>query len=156
MPMAAPTHWVVCILKTNNKTHQKAHVLLFSNDLTLETEKMIDYYALRFQIEFNFRDAKQYWGLADFMNIKQAPVNTAVNLALFLVNVSAKLRDPFELAHTDFSVLDIKAWYRGLKFLAKTLKRLPQKLHPIVIQDITEHIATIGAIHQIPNQIDTG
>ncbi|MCI5180697.1 MAG: hypothetical protein D3911_15555 [Candidatus Electrothrix sp. AW3_4] len=26
---------------------------------------------MRFQIEFNFRDAKQYWGLDDFMNIKE-------------------------------------------------------------------------------------
>jgi len=28
-------------------------------------DKLIDYYQLRFQIEFNFRDAKQYWGLED-------------------------------------------------------------------------------------------
>ena len=24
---------------------------------------------IRFQIEFNFRDAKQFWGLEDFMNL---------------------------------------------------------------------------------------
>jgi len=40
-------------------------VLLFSDDLTLASETLIDYYSLRFQIEFNFRDAKQYWGLED-------------------------------------------------------------------------------------------
>ena len=27
------------------------------------------YYSLRFQIEFNFRDAKQFWGFEDFMNV---------------------------------------------------------------------------------------
>ena len=74
---------VVCILKTN----LQAHVLVFSSDLTMDAEKMIDYYALRFQIEFNFRDAKQYWGLQDFINVNKIPVNNAANLSMFMVNV---------------------------------------------------------------------
>ena len=37
--------------------------------LVEDAETLIDYYALRFQIEFNFRDAKQFWGLEDFMNV---------------------------------------------------------------------------------------
>ena len=60
---------VVCILKTNLTTKQQAHALVFSSDLTMDAEKMIDYYALRFQIEFNFRDAKQYWEGQGFMNV---------------------------------------------------------------------------------------
>jgi len=32
---------------------------------------------IRFQIEFNFRDAKQYWGLEDFMNVRQQTVTNA-------------------------------------------------------------------------------
>ena len=52
---------VVCILKTHLRTEKKSHVLLFSSDLALDAETLIDYYALRFQIEFNFRDAKQFW-----------------------------------------------------------------------------------------------
>ena len=77
---------MVCILKTHLLTEKKSHVLLFSSDLALEAEKMIDYYRLRFQIEFNFRDAKQYWGLEDFMNVKKTPVNNAANLSMFMVN----------------------------------------------------------------------
>jgi putative transposase len=57
-------------VKANLKTGRSAKVLLFSDDLNLARETLIDYYALRFQIEFNFRDAKQYWGLKDFMNVK--------------------------------------------------------------------------------------
>ena len=64
---------VVCILKTERATHRTSHVYLFSSDLTLDAEKMIDYYGLRFQLEFNFRDAKQYWGLEGFMNVKKTP-----------------------------------------------------------------------------------
>ena len=104
---------VVCLLKTDAKTQEKSHVLVFSSDLDLEAETMIDYYALRFQIEFNFRDAKQFWGLDDFMNIKEIPVNNAANLSMFMVNVSAKLREMFGTEHPGFGVLDIKARYRG-------------------------------------------
>jgi putative transposase len=50
---------VVIIVKTNLHTQAQAHVILFSSDLTLAAASLVDYYGLRFQIEFNFRDAKQ-------------------------------------------------------------------------------------------------
>ncbi len=95
---------MVCIRKTHLKTKQQSHILLFSSDLTLDADKMIDYYALRFQLEFNFRDAKQYCGLEDFMNVNKTPVNTAANLSIFMVNVSSKLAAPLRCEHAEFSV----------------------------------------------------
>ena len=82
---------VVVILKTNLATHKQAHVILFSTDLELPYEKLFDFYTLRFQIEFNFRDAKQYWGLDDFMNVKEEAVTNAANLSFFMVNFSSVL-----------------------------------------------------------------
>ena len=76
---------VVIIVKTDTKTSKSGHVILFSSDLDLAYDKLIDYYKLRFQIEFNFRDAKQYWGLEDFMNVKEIPVTNGANLAFFMV-----------------------------------------------------------------------
>ena len=147
---------VVCILKTHLLTEKKSHVLLFSSDLALEAEKMIDYYRLRFQIEFNFRDAKQYWGLEDFMNVNKTPVNNAANLSMFMVNVSAKLLAPLRLEHAECSVLDLKASYRGMKYLRETLKILPQKLETIVIDEIAERLGSIGeTIHHTPSQLNT-
>ncbi len=69
---------VVLIVKTNLSTQKKAHVILFSSDLDLAYDTLIDYYQLRFQIEFNFRDAKQLWGFEDFMNVQPTPVANAV------------------------------------------------------------------------------
>ena len=146
---------VVCILKTQLMTQRKSHVLLFSSDLALDAETLIDSYALRFQIEFNFRDAKQFWGLEDFMNVNKTPVNNAANLSMFMVNVSAKLLAPLRLEHTELSVLDLKARYRGLKYLHETLKILPQKPEPIVIHQIAERLGAIGAIHHTPSQLNT-
>ena len=52
---------VVIIVRTCLQTKRVGHVVLFSSDLSLSVLTLIDYYALRFQIEFTFRDDKQYW-----------------------------------------------------------------------------------------------
>ena len=44
---------VVIIRKTNLKSGAQAHAILFSSDLNLAYDKVIAYYSLRFQIEFN-------------------------------------------------------------------------------------------------------
>ena len=44
------------------------------------------------------------------------------------------------LEHSQWSVLDLKARYRGAKYLHETLKILPQKPDTIVIDQIAEHL----------------
>ena len=138
---------VVIIVKTNLQTQSWAHVLLFSSDLELTWDKLIDYYSLRFQIEFNFRDAKQYWGLEDFMNITQTTVTNAASLSLFMVSVTECLRRQWGCDDAEFSVLDLKAVYRGTKYVSETIKRLRQKPDPDLIAEILCQVATLGSIH---------
>lgn len=138
---------VVIIVKTNLKTQKVARVVLFSSDLELAFDKLIDYYCLRFQIEFNFRDAKQFWGLEDFMNVNQLPVYNAANLAMFMVNVSQVLIRHFRPNCPAFSVNDLKAHFRGHKYVTETLKLLPQMPEPIFIDRIFAKIAQIGSIN---------
>jgi len=138
---------VVIILKINLKTQARAHVVLFSSDLTLAFDKLIDYYRLRFQIEFNFRDAKQFWGLEDFMNVNQLPVYNAANLAMFMVNLAQVLIRHFRPTYPSFSVNDLKAHFRGHKYVTQTLKLLPQLPEPIFIDHIYANIAHIGSIN---------
>lgn len=138
---------VVVILKTHLATGRKAHILLFSSDPTLAYDELIDSYSLRFQIEFNFRDAKQFWGLEDFMNIQPTAVTNAANLALFMVNVSHKLLQGFRKAQTDFSILDLKAHCRGLRYVEEVMKILPQLPEPILLENIKQRVASLGAVH---------
>ncbi len=142
---------VVIIVKTNLKTHARAHVVLFSSDLDLAYDQLIDYYRLRFQIEFNFRDAKQFWGLEDFMNVKPIPVYNGANLAMFMVNVSKALIRHFRPACPFFSVNDLKAHFRGRKYVVETLKLLPQMPEPISIDQLFAQILTIGSVNSISN-----
>jgi putative transposase len=138
---------VVIILKTNLRTQAQAHVLLFSTDLELAPDQVIDYYALRFQIEFTFRDAKQYWGLDDFMNIKETAVTNAAQLAFFMVNFSTVLLQRFQTLNPAFGILDLKAHYRGYRYVTEMLKILPQKPDGILLTAVFERIARLGMIH---------
>jgi putative transposase len=146
---------VVMIVKTNLKTGKSSQVLLFSSDLDLAYDVLIDYYSLRFQIEFNFRDAKQYWGLEDFMNVTQTAVGNAANLALFMVNVAAVLLRDLRQHRPHAGVLDLKAQFRGYKYLSETLKLLPQMPEPILIQQIFQSVTQLGTIHATPSLINS-
>ncbi len=138
---------VVILLKTNLSTNAQAHVILFSTDLELSYEKIMDFYTLRFQIEFNFRDAKQYWGLDDFMNVKEVAVTNAANLSFFMVNFSAILLRRFRQINPEFSILDLKSHYRGCRYVSETIKLLPQKPDGILLAEIFEQIARLGMVH---------
>ena len=140
---------VIVIVKTNLQTGSTAHVILFSTNLQLAYSKLVKFYRLRFQIEFNFRDAKQCWGLEDFMNVKEVAVTNAVNQAFFMVNFTAALLSPFRQHNPDYSILDLKAHYRGHRYVSETIKLLLKKPDEVLLQDIFHRIAQLGAIHPL-------
>jgi putative transposase len=138
---------IVLILKTHLEKGVSSHIILFSSDLTLTHTLLIHYYRLRFQIEFNFRDAKQFWGLEDFMTVNETPVTNAANLAFFMVNVAQALIHSFRPQNDKFSANDLKAHFRGLKYAAEVLKLLPEKLDPILITQILTQLTALGAVN---------
>ena len=142
---------IVVIIKTNLQTHKTAHVVLFSSDLTLGYDHLIDYYRLRFHLEFNFRDAKQYWGLEDFMNVNARPVYNGANLAMFMVNVSQALMRPMRAQWPAFSVNDLKAWFRGRKYVVETLTLLPEMPGSLFIDQVVSQIAELGRVNYAVN-----
>jgi DDE superfamily endonuclease len=141
---------VVLIVKTNLKTQTQAHVILFSSDLALPFATLIDYYCLRFQLEFNFRDAKQYWGLEDFMNTTPTAVENAANLSLFMVNLVERVVQDHRPDQPDMSVLDLKARCRGAKYVEEVIKLLPETPEPVIVERIFTKITGIGRIHALP------
>lgn len=138
---------IVVIVKTKLATQQRAHVVLFSSDLALEAAQLVLYYRLRFQIEFNFRDAKQYWGLEDFMNINQRPVYNAANFALFLTNLAGWLVRQRRATVPDFSVADLKAEFRGRFYALETLKLFPDSPDQGFIDRLIARFSSIGAVN---------
>jgi hypothetical protein len=140
---------VVIITESELKTGAFASVNLFSSDLELSYEKIIDFYSLRFQIEFNFRDAKQYWGLEDFMSVKEVPLTNVIHLSLFMVNISQVLLREFRQTYPESGILDLKAYFRAAKYFEETIKMLPQKPEPILLEQIFSQVASLGCIHAV-------
>lgn len=62
---------IVVMIHTHLITQKVSRNILFTNNLTLQALKVIQYYSLQFQIEFDFRDAKQFFGLSEFKNYKE-------------------------------------------------------------------------------------
>jgi putative transposase len=138
---------IVVIVKTNLKTHKTAHVVFCSSDVTLGYAQLIDYYRLRFQLECNFRDAKQDWGLEDFMSVNARPVHNSANLAMFMVNVSQVLIRAMRAQWPALSVNDLKAWFRGRKYVVETLKLLPEMFDPLFIEQVVSQMAALGRVN---------
>jgi len=138
---------VVIIVKTNLLTQKWAHVILFSSDLELAYDKLIDFYHLRFQIEFNFRDAKQFWGFEDFMNVQPTPITNAVGLSFFMVILSQRLLTNFRPKDPAFSILDLKALFRARRYAMEALKLLPDLADPVLINQVLENMPALGSIH---------
>lgn len=108
---------IVVMIHTHQITKKVSRNVLFTNDLTLEALKVIKYYSLRFQIEFDFRDAKQFYGLSDFKNYKETQVTNAVNIA-FVMTVIGKLvleKYKIKLGCSNMGIIDLKAVFRTQK-----------------------------------------
>jgi putative transposase len=138
---------VVSIVKTNLPTHTRGHVILFSSDQEIPSDTLRDYYRRRFHIEWNFRDAKQYWGVEDFMHVPPTGVTHAAHLAWFMVNVAYRLRAGLHPDDPDYSVLDLKADCRGYKYLEETITLLPEQPEPVLFAQMLNQVACLGRIH---------
>ena len=81
------------------------------------------------------------------MTVTETGVRNAANLSLFMVSLSAVLVSDARERDGQWSVLDLKACYRGAKYVAETLKLLPEKLDEGLIARIVRQVASLGRIH---------
>jgi len=92
---------------------QKGYDLLISTDVTMAGDKVLQYYHLRFQIEFLIRDAKQYAGLEQCQARSKDKLYNHWNMALFSVSLArwqwwAKLPED-QKQDTPFSMRAVKS-----------------------------------------------
>ena len=103
-----------------------ARALLYSTDILLDAMTLIKYYKARFQIEFLFRDAKQYTGLTHCQSLRKEAINMQVNASLTALNL-LKLEDRQEKSTSEASVISIASWKRR-KFNEHLMDRLFDEL----------------------------
>ena len=137
---------VVMLLRVENGKLGRS--LLFSTDINLDTESIIRFYRARFQIEFLFRDAKQFTGLTDCQATKKEAIYTHINASLTALNL-LKLEDAKEKNNFGQTIISIASWKR-LKFnqhLAKLIfNKLDLNLSNKKVTQVYEEISDYGAI----------
>ncbi len=109
---------VVVLLNQKNE-NKKKYVILFSTDTDLEAKTLLKYYKARFQIEFIFRDAKQFTGLCDCQARDKNRLNFHFNASLTTLNLAKleHLQTQSDIATMPFSMASIKAYYFNTFFL---------------------------------------
>ena len=103
---------VIVYTKRKNKL---SHQLYFSTDLNLEACLLLKYYQTRFQIEFIYRDAKQFTGLNDFQGRSKENLSFHFNTSLTSINL-AKIIHWISIPKENrkaFSMSSIKTMYHN-------------------------------------------
>lgn len=138
---------LVYVLNLRNKK-KSGYALLFSTDTELAAETIYRFFKARFQIEFLFRDAKQYTGLCDCQARSQECLDFHFNASLTALNlakVDAYLSFGYD-ADTPFSMLTQKMVYFNEHLLEKIFSILDLDLSLIKTNPDFDALRTYGAI----------
>lgn len=79
------------VLEVQQKTKQKGYIIFFSTDLEMKGITIRKIYKSRFQIEFLYRDAKQYTGLESSQARSENKLHFHFNASLSAVNLAKVL-----------------------------------------------------------------
>lgn len=138
---------LVYVLNLRNKKNP-GYALLFSTDTELDAETLYRYYKARFQIEFLFRDAKQFTGLGQCQARCQESLHFHFNASLTALNlakVDAYLSFAYDL-DTPFSLATQKMVYFNEHLLEKVFFILDLDLSLINDTPDLDALRTYGAI----------
>lgn len=138
---------LVYVLNLRNK-QKPGFALLFSTDTDLAAKTIYRYYKARFQIEFIFRDAKQFTGLNDCQARCQESLDFHFNASLTALNL-AKIDAYFSFDYdpaTPFSMATQKMVYFNEHLLQKVFFILALDLSLIKSNPEFEALRTYGAI----------
>jgi putative transposase len=140
---------IVVMIHTHLITQKVSRNVLYTNDMPLDALKVIQYYSLRFQIEFDFRDAKQFYGLSNFKNYKEIQVTNAVNIA-FTMTVIGKLvleKYKVKLDCPNMGIIDLKTVFRTQKCAEILLNNINSDPDEFLNSSQFLQIARLEAIH---------
>ena len=96
------------------------HKIYFSTDLDMSAKDIIEYYRTRFQIEFCFRDSKQFTGLNDCQARDLRKLDFAFNASLASVNAAKVMRQRY---YPSLSIGLLKAYLSNIYMLKRIFSK---------------------------------
>lgn len=121
--------------------------LYFSTDLEQEGEKIVRYYRSRFQIEFLYRDAKQFTGLTTCQARSENKLDFHFNAALTAINLAKQ--DWLSTKNgtlKPFSMADYKTLYNNTLMLERFMCRFAINPNTAKNQKIVKELLDYGKI----------
>lgn len=120
----------------------------FSTDLNIAAKSIYQFYKARFQIEFLFRDAKQFTGLTHCQARSKNKIHFHVNTSLLAVSVAkiAHYIDKDKIDFKTFSISDIKTSYLNEMMLDLFLSNFEINVKLDKNQEIIQRILNFGKI----------
>jgi DDE superfamily endonuclease len=136
------------VLVNRQTAPRPRYIVLASTDLTLEGRKLVELYVARFQIEFLFRDSKQFTGLTDCQSRAQSALNFRFNASLATLNLARAedLRTQTGPTPQAFSMASWKQRHFNERLLDLFIDRFALDSTWIKIHPGYEELRTYGAI----------
>ena len=136
------------VLVNRQDMDKPRYIVLASTDVELEARTLVEYYQARFQIEFLFRDAKQFTGLNDGQMRDAAGLDFHFNASLATLNL-VRVEEVKAAQGQPLKVFSLASWKqrnfneRLIEFITRKLELAPTfiKNHPRY-----EEIRAYGAI----------
>ena len=139
---------VVLVNEKIKETKKKNYALLFSTDKNLDAKTILTYYKARFQIEFIFRDAKQFTGLSDAQTRDKKRLDFHFNASLSTLNLAKveHIKADCDTLPNPFSMASIKACYFNTFFLEKIFSMFDLDLNCIKKSSQYQYLLNYGNI----------
>jgi len=131
-----------------NKKGKETHKLYFCTDTQFEALDILDYYKSRFQIEFLYRDGKQFTGLNDSQARSENKLHFHFNASLTAINIAKVehwLSVPKEMRKT-FSMSDIKTMNHNRLLLQRFIDVFGINAHSVKNQNYVNELIYYGTI----------
>ena len=124
-----------------------ARKLYFSTDLKQEGEKIVRYYRSRFQIEFLYRDAKQFAGLTTCQARSKNKLDFHFNAALTVINLAKQdWLTSNNGIHKPFSMTNYKTLYNNNLMLERFMCMFAINPNTAKNQKIVKELLDYGKI----------
>lgn len=136
---------VVCLLDARIPDHPN-YGFLFSTDLTQNVWEIIRFYKARFQIEFIFRDAKNFTGFSDCQARDKQSLHFHFNASLTALNLLRIEHIQGKNAAEPISIASYKAKHFNEHFMKHIFSKLELDLSSIKSNPHYEELRNYGAI----------
>lgn len=138
----------VVVLVNRKEPTKPRYIVLASTDVELAGHKLVELYAARFQIEFLFRDGKQFTGLSDCQARDEAALSFHFNASLATLNLARaeQLRTQPSQSPQVFSMASWKQRHFNERLLDLFIESLALNPTWVKNQPYYDELRTYGAI----------